>query len=454
MKRPYSREEDEERLAEEISKTVKQRDERGLPIYPQVLTNPAFMMLQASDAIFTMLQQRPLAMINLIRSHPEMARFWASFPSLWRILLMRVIEEIYGERKALLYPFIVSNYSELLSELPFVEGIWRYYTPEYKQGFSQLTSSRIYHIKNDTAVADMVFVHGWPFIAHNIGYLQKFLDFFDRQTYLIKYTPVTKMYIKLRYLVDKCVAILEMQANDNATKDLRRYLSSIVDRLVDWWSKGYNSGAVCLFFVSECLLSGDLVDPLYIHQSTQYLATVVDELLSMFEYITAKPIDGTLYSEVVYEKITLFEKVARFGKVASRKAVLFDQTTKHLYKMREYFEKHKVDNEDSVDIILEFDEKILTMYGNAAFGPTGFYNTQEKQKALLFAELNAIQSHYGKERMIERLGSHYVRGMTHCGSCGTSRSNTTQAHASLSIAFCNLSCWHTYNVDHRVDLLL
>ena len=146
--------------------------------------------------------------------------------------------------------------------------------------------------------------------------------------------------------------------------------------------------------------------------------------------------------------------MTRFGKVASRKAALFDQTTKHLYKMRVHFEKHKVDNEDSVDIIVEFDEKILTTYVNAAFGPTGFYNTQEIQKTLLFSELNAIQSHYGKERMIERLGSHYVRGMTHCGSCGALRGNTTQAHASLSIAFCNLSCWHTYNVDHRVDLLL
>lgn len=69
MKRVQSSsEEEQEELAIEIATTVKERDEQGNLLYPEVLTNPAFLMLHAPDAILEMLSQRSLALLNLIHS--------------------------------------------------------------------------------------------------------------------------------------------------------------------------------------------------------------------------------------------------------------------------------------------------------------------------------------------------------------------------------------------------
>lgn len=91
----------------EIVREGKARDEEGNLIHP-VMQEPAVMaFFGAPDALFDVLRERPLLVLNLLQVNKALEVFWNRFEGIWPLLIDFFVEKEMGAYAADIYPFIV-----------------------------------------------------------------------------------------------------------------------------------------------------------------------------------------------------------------------------------------------------------------------------------------------------------------------------------------------------------
>ena len=464
MKRMLSDDVEEERLAIEISNTVKKRDEQGNFVYTQVLTNPAFLMLQAPDAVFEILKQRPLALLNLIRTHPTMSEFWSQFPSIWLILLNQVINKIYGKQIADLYPLIATLYQETLKELPFIIGGWSN-TLAFSYNRTDRVGRAYFNIDEKAAIAAIF--SRWPLLRYPVDKEPGQAVEKGAPIFLIEYVEVSRRYVKFLYLTRRVLSILFIHlSSTRQMSDLYRtsYTSfyaqtkQIYQNLLHWWEKGSAShtsemaqrGELTIFYASAALHFGlttttttsDVIE----HKYNSVLLMVVDEIIRVLARFELGPLQPGFVDLYDAERS---RESALIGKLPLKQAEIFNQFRVFGQALIDYLQQADNLNEQPSDTLIPLDANLLQDYRKRAFGPSSFYNTAKEQRILLLAEIAAIEKSMRREELITQLGSHYARGLTHCGSCANQ--SVTQADTLLSLAFCNTQCRSTYYATHQVN---
>lgn len=94
-----------EQAVEEIVREGKRKNEKGQPLYPVVHEPAVLVFFGAPEALFEVLLDRPLLVLNLLQTNKALQSFFAHFPRIWIQLSDALIEKSMGSYAAEIYPF-------------------------------------------------------------------------------------------------------------------------------------------------------------------------------------------------------------------------------------------------------------------------------------------------------------------------------------------------------------
>lgn len=94
-------------MSSDIVEMGKEKDAYGKPLYP-VMNEPFIMTLfGASDALFKVLNEQPLLLLNLLQTNKALNKFMHHVEGLWPLLIDMVLEKTMGSYVSDIYPFFV-----------------------------------------------------------------------------------------------------------------------------------------------------------------------------------------------------------------------------------------------------------------------------------------------------------------------------------------------------------
>lgn len=98
-----------EYVAEEILDVVRARDENNVPLHPEIMLEPvAFVLFNTPDALLDVLKNKPLRVLNLIRTNKAVNEVWRNIPGIWPMLLDNLLAlEENADHLSKIYPFFM-----------------------------------------------------------------------------------------------------------------------------------------------------------------------------------------------------------------------------------------------------------------------------------------------------------------------------------------------------------
>lgn len=96
-------------VAEEILEVVRARDENNVPLHPEIMLEPvAFVLFSTPDALLDVLKNKPLRVLNLIRTNKVVNEVWRNIPGIWPMMLDNLLAlEENADHLSKIYPFFM-----------------------------------------------------------------------------------------------------------------------------------------------------------------------------------------------------------------------------------------------------------------------------------------------------------------------------------------------------------
>lgn len=442
-----------EDLAEKVVDVAKEFDSEGRRVYSQIYTNPAFSILLSTDLMLEILKERPLALINLIRSHPSMYTFWNRFPKLWPLLLEQIITKMYSPERWLRYPLLAYALNKTWEDWPFL-SIGHDFKAYFDKNASLIRGEKKFDWHNNDLFPSYSSEKPFYFAHHNL---------------------VARLFAKLYMLVSHIHSLFQNNAYFSDLPYREMHATRIMLKLIDWWGIEVEYGAEhedqWYIFSSCCFVQSKYSIESWTHGSNKALLELVRLTAKEYANYTIGPVLPA--NELTRECVEIFvvreknlegeedEESNEEGEAVllvhvptdSQFATLFSLLKHHLEVMEDYLVDNliELEEDDTHDMIFyEIDKEENEIYRELVFGYAGPYGSVVSQQKLVMNELYALMPDYDEEEIKTMLGSHYKTSLIQCGACGSK--NVEKADENLSIAFCNESCLNKYYSEHKIVL--
>ncbi len=443
--------EDETRLvAEEISAAVNSVDPTTHHLrYPQILANPVFSLLVVPELIYDILQESPIALLNLIQSHPVLLTFWDKFPDLWKTMLYQVLRKLpyraAGVPVIKYYALWVISVRSLLHSKPFLKRDW---TLDVVQFQSTPETIRV-----TSATSAMQLRQMWPFPWVTFSGFPIAPD-----VQIIHYDAVTRAYVDLLYLLYTILNIWQDNYTRKYTKDEPysvKYTRNLTTDLLKWWDPRHRG--TTYFFDTYCIVWNYSQDKQpVVRGPLETLNQCIVRANELFSNLVVGP-PFRDQSDCAGEMCSNLVEIQYTKHYPSSIYALFDYADRELITdAQNVIQRAKKSIASAAEFgelkpmpYITLDDSIAQTYDSLAFGPFGPYASTESRKRLLITELNAAVSVLGKEETIARLGTHHIPLLSRCGQCDTGE--VTKTHGLLSIGFCGDKCLSKYREQHGLD---
>lgn len=96
-----------ELVVEDIVSTGKSKNERGEFVYPVMLEPLVMAFFGAPDALYEVITERPIMLLNLIQTNKALEAFISRFEGIWVRMIDALIEKEMGAYASEIYPFFV-----------------------------------------------------------------------------------------------------------------------------------------------------------------------------------------------------------------------------------------------------------------------------------------------------------------------------------------------------------
>lgn len=175
---------------QEIVKIGKTRDKEGKFLYP-VMAEPAVMaFFGAADALYEVITQRPILLLNLLQVNKALGVFWNQFTgNMWIKMIDMIIENEMGKYASEIYPFIAVHKERRIRRL----------YGERKTLVEPFVGPGEFEIRYITSISTPV----------------------NPIFYVVYYDPLTQLYITL---MEKIMHLRDRNTHVVYTQAIRRYL--------------------------------------------------------------------------------------------------------------------------------------------------------------------------------------------------------------------------------------
>lgn len=399
MKRPS----DFEQAVIEIVEEGKAKDEEGHALYPVMEEPMVKAFFGAYNTLYETLIERPILVLNLIRTNKALEMFWSMFEGMWIKMIDNILEREVNRRFADTHPFFaIENLRARQALAPLMvdltpEMIERFPLP-YRYGDADFLSRSIFTNTPFNVPGKLL---GAVLPREN-----------EWMTYqVIYYDPLTKLYIQLLQQIEYLRQYSRIVNNVGLSIF---HIESCLENYIEWES--VYSDIDCL---DDCFLVNVTDGPKLLQQN-------LDNMIHYVEWL-----DMLLNPERVPETLA--------GKSRSMWLDAHILAGRLLRLLRDHFN-------GTVPIVqeafkpLELDKTSLKSYYVSFYDKDqGLYNTPEKQRTLLTAVLRNTYRNQGyRGDMIEKYGQ---ATPLRCAVCHT---ETHYVDTAMMRAFCTEQCRSFY----------
>jgi hypothetical protein len=416
----------EERVADIVNEG-RAKDANGQPVYAFIQEPLILGLFGAPEALFEVLRERPLIVLNLIETNKALQAFWDRFEDVWILLIDSLVERAWPMPHSVdIYPFFAIM-NQRIEEL--TRELFRVQTKTKHGSFLR----RNHHLQSELLLPSTV-------IGRNLANPETAYS-------LIYYDPLTKI------LVEICQRILAL--NDFFTQP-----KGVLQKMKSWWNYTNNLGMnhfiheymgkiglesliysyiVCLpdAFLIETTDATGIVNQGELTFDFEYLERVQAYLSERYAEYNHGPL---LFDQVEITKENGAVKVGVFPKkVAESLSKVIQLISRLDYLLRN---REKEAEEWLISMPKPIDASIASPYRDLMYHPTqGLYNTKEKQKILFLALLTLLSDLSSKEEVREQFGDSVVLEPFACTFC---MKETYMVDPFSKCAFCDMNCWSQY----------
>lgn len=403
----------------EIVDEGKTKDEEGHALYP-VMEEPMVMaFFGAYNTLYETLRERPIMVLNLIRTNKALEMFWGMFEGMWIKMIDNILEREVNRRFADTYPFFaIANHRARQIVAPLLGEINLDKYPNVRHyGDADFLKRRLFESE--------------PFnypgkVVGTIPYNKT-----EAIYQVIYYDPVTKLYIQLLQLVYN----LQLEYNENNTRLKFIVTTSCLEEYIHWDS--VNRNIDCL---DDCFVINITEGPKILQYGLDYMLFRVRMIIRRIEeHSILSTLDSTGKREIRYKDVSM-------GYYPRIVVDMFQQVDRLAGRLLRILESHFDGRAPLVQVVptpIELDKALATPYYTLLYDKDqGIYNTPDKQRTLLMAVLrNANSSLVFGENMVKKYGQ---GSPLNCVVC---HSETHSVDLLLMRAFCTDECRsiHTQN---------
>ena len=395
MKRPS----DFEQAVIEIVEEGKAKDEEGHALYP-VMEEPMVMaFFGAYNTLYETLSERPILVLNLIRTNKALEMFWGMFPGVWVKMIDHILEHEVNRRFADTYSFFaVANHRARKALMPLI---------------GEINTTKCFNVKYS---GDADFLKRSIFTTSPFNQPGKFLgcaigEKEEKKYHVIYYDPITKLYIQLLQQIH----YLQLYYGNNE-KILRSIFPlDCLEEYIHWESVGLKIDCLDDCFVVDVTNGTKLLQ-----QDLEKMKMCVTQICI---YVRGTGIYTNDYPQIVnilyYETTALALRLLR---------ILMSHFNGTVSIIQEAFKP------------LELNKELAKPYDVLLYDrDQGLYNTPDEQRTLLIAVLRHVApSRAFGDSIVEEYGQATPLNCTVC------HTETPYVDPLMMRAFCTMECRSSY----------
>lgn len=383
----------------EIVEEGKAKDEEGHALYP-VMEEPLVMaFFSAYNTLYETLKERPILVLNLMRTNKALEMFWGMFPGMWIKMIDHVLEREVNRHFVDTYSFFaVANYRirKALAPLWGEINLIKYNGVQY-HGDGDFVKRSIFTVS--------------PFNEPGKFHGAVIREKEEKRYQIIYYDPITKLYIQLLQQIH----YLCLYYGENDTLCIAEPTICLGDYI--HWESTYRN-IDCL---DDCFVVNITDGAKPLQQDLENMKRRVVQICRNSRSMSVQPND---YPQIVcnlyYETVALADRLLR---------ILTNHFNGTVPILQEAFKP------------LELDKALAKPYHALLYDRNqGLYNTQDKQRSLLIAVLRNADSSwiFDDNDMIEKYGQ---ATSLRCAICHT---ETHYVDSAMMRAFCTEQCRSFY----------
>ena len=414
---------DLEETVVQIVTEAKSKDDQGNPLYPEIVADPLVLAIfGAPEALFEVLKERPVRILNLLRTNHALEVFWNRFEGLWILLTDLLIERVWPMTGSVdVYPFFV------IANQRIYERIVSMFSREPKPKPASAFLKAYTYFNNK--------------LLHVNTVVGRDTNMPSRTFSLIYYDPMTKLLIDI---FQHALSLSQFFAQPiEPEESLAQYIDDMA--LVGKFQFGGFSfpGSLGYLVALEDAFLVERKDAKTIRNELFRVSLTVNYLYQRYKSYSYEPL---VTQQVKITRVNgLGETVVSSHplRVAKSLAHLLDS----IGKLRTMLERHHEGVEPLVFnemVPVSVDADFALPYRTLLYDPEqGLFNTVEKQKEFFLSLLRKLGEITSKEEVIHKFGQDAITEPFACTVCQTETFMVDPVHHKR--AFCHLSCWQHYN---------
>lgn len=403
----------------EIVEEGKSRDRNGRPVYPEIATDPLVLgLFGAPEALFEVLRDRPVIVLNLLQTNKAVKAFWDQFDGIWILLIESLIEKAWPMANSIdVYPFFAITNQRIYET---IESMFRD-RPRVRPAAFLTNSNRFMGkklLQGGTAIGQDPQNPSTEFV-------------------LIYYDEITKLIVEI------CQNILALSTFFPQSMDSYLYLDEYLRNI----SINPSLYVVCL---DDAFLMKKTEAPVELKPALGYAKNLAGSLnaeYSNFSHgpLLSKEVEITYVRGPIRAYPTLYggeaPPVPRIvGIFPLKVGQSLSKVLRSIDRLSTIMRRHTEGIEPIVDefnIPVPIDRNLVRPYRDLLYHPTqGLYNTPDKQKGFFISLLDALGNKTSKEEVIERFGQPLACTICQC--------ETHMVDPVLNLAFCETICRTQY----------
>lgn len=384
-------------------------------------------LLAAPEVILGMLRDKPLRLINLMRTSKTLMEVLGQIPGLWIVLLESVLlQETWDDYYVTIYPFVmIQHHRECLLLSKFADTLRRVQVLPMEHSTPDIFLPDKAHVQRaislDALYMDSHF-RGAPL----------------RRFGIVAHTTVVQLISEV-VLLSKAA---EPWINYGFVGSPIAWLGNAREDELWRWVQDMDTRDFILVMLSK---DGDAEPHLkagalfrYDEKFIRNWITTAGDAVARVSHTPLGEDPDEWYDIEVRAETAEGEKSTQFVPFAV--AQLMDDIKSRVEQLVWLEKQERTATYDPLDLdptpVVALDETFVLAYRQMLYDPiTGIYNTPEKQKALLFHELLQISRNWSKESVIDKYGEPF--NFAFCANCEDA---TCLVSERLGLPFCSDAC--------------